>query len=139
MRHGYTVLNQSVNVLTSNRVWATKNAVRASIAKRQRTVKKALYVIFFDNKGPVMQLPVAKGRTVIGAFYKNFLLKKLKALFKRRRPKTGLKYLHLLQDNAPAHKARIVTEFLESEKVNVFPHPLFHPTWLHVSIFCFPN
>ena len=44
----------------SNRVWATKNAVRPSIAKRQRTVKKVLYVIFFDNKGPVMQLPVQK-------------------------------------------------------------------------------
>ena len=45
MRHGYTILNKSVNVLT--RVWAIKNAVRPSFAKRQRTVKKVLYVIFF--------------------------------------------------------------------------------------------
>ena len=33
----------------SNRVWATKNAVHPSIAKRQSTVMKVLYVIFFDN------------------------------------------------------------------------------------------
>ena len=31
--------------------------------------------------------------------------------------------MRLLHDNAPAHKARIVTEFLESENVNVLPHP----------------
>ena len=104
----------------SNRVWATKNAVRPIIAKRQCTVKKVLYVIFLDNKGPVMQLAVSKGRTVTGAFYKNVVLKKLKAQFKRCRPKTGLKSLLLLYDNALAHKARIVAEFLESEKVNVF-------------------
>ena len=68
MRHGYTILNQSVNVLT---VWATKNAVRPSIAKRQGTVKNVLHVIFSDNKGPVMQSPVPKGKTASGAFYKN--------------------------------------------------------------------
>ena len=100
-----------------NRVWATKNAVCPSIAKRQGTVKKILYVIFFDNKGPVMQLPAPKGRTVTGAFYKIIVLKKLKAHFKGFRSKTGLKYLPLLHehDNASAHKAYIVTEFLESD------------------------
>ena len=42
----------------------------------------------------------------------------LKAHFKRRRPKTGLRYMRLLLDNSPVHKARIVTEFLEYEKVH---------------------
>ena len=99
-----------------------KNDVCQSIAKRQRIVKKVVYVIFFDNKGPIMQLPLPKGRTVTGAFYENIVLKKLKALFKRRRPKTRLKYLRLPHDDAPAHKVHIVTEFLESEKMNVLPH-----------------
>ena len=88
-----------------------QNALRLSIADKQHTVKKVLYVIFFDNKGPVMQLPIPKGRTVTGALYKHFV----KAHFKRRHPKTGLKYLRLLHDDSPAHKARIVTEFLEFE------------------------
>ena len=90
-----------------------------------------------------MQLPVPEGRTITGVFYKNVVLKKL-AHFKRRRPKTGLKYLPLVHDNTPAHKARIVTEFLESEfclKVNppfspdlalgyyfLFPELEFHPS-----------
>ena len=71
-----------------------------------------------------MQLPVPKGRTVTGAFYKNVVLKKLKAHFKRCRPKTGLQSLRLLHDNAPAYMTRTVTEFLESEKANVLPLPL---------------
>ena len=59
----------------SNRLWATKNAAHPSFAKRQCTIKKVLYEIFFANKGPVMQLPVLKGRTVTGALYKNVVLK----------------------------------------------------------------
>ena len=32
-------------------------------------------------------------------------------MYKSRRPKTGLKYVRLLHDNSPVHKARIVTDF----------------------------
>ena len=85
-----------------------------------------------------MQLPVSKGRTVTGAS-KMLFLKKLKAQFKRRRTKTGLKYLRLKHDNAPAHKAGIVTEFLESEKVNVFPHPPYLPDLAPCDYFFFPK
>ena len=92
----------------------------------------------FDTKGPVMQLPVPRGRTVTVAFIKN-VLKKLRAHFKRRRPKTGLKYLRLLHDSVPAHKARIVTEFLESEKVNVLPHPPFSADLAPCDYFLFPK
>ena len=86
-----------------------------------------------------MQLPVLKGRTITGAFKKNIVLKKLKAHFKRHSPETGLKYLCLLHDNAPTHKARIVTEFLESEKVNVLPHPPFSPDLAPCGYFLFPK
>ena len=86
-----------------------------------------------------MQLPVLKGRTITGAFNKNVVLKKLKAHFKKHSPKTRLKYFCLLHDNAPAHKARTVTEFLESEKVNVLPHPPFLPDLAPCEYFLFPK
>ena len=60
MRHGYTILNQSVNALTEYEV--PKNALHSSIAKRQPTVKKVLYVIFFDNKGLVYAITCSKGQ-----------------------------------------------------------------------------
>ena len=84
----------------------------------------------YSNAGPECQAR---------ALYKNVVLKKLKAHFKRRRPKTWLKYLGLLHDNAPAHKARIVTEFLESEKVYVLPQPPFSPDLAPIDYFLFPK
>ena len=86
-----------------------------------------------------MQLPVRKGKTVTGAFYNNVVFKKFKAKFKRHRPKTGFKCLCLLHDNAPAHKARIVTEFLEPEKVNVLPHHPLSPDLAPCEYFLFPK
>ena len=59
----------------ANRILATKNTRRVSSVKQIRTVKKVLYAIFyfFTNKGPDIQIPVAKGRTVTGKFYKKKL------------------------------------------------------------------
>lgn len=47
------------------------NAKSPSIAKRLRTMKKILYFI-------VLQIPVPKGKTVTGNFYKNVFKKNLK-------------------------------------------------------------
>ena len=63
----------------------------------------------------------------------------LKNCFKSRCPKTGLQHLRPLHDNAPAHKTRIVTEYLEAEKVTVLPHPPLSPDLDPATIFCFPN
>ena len=123
----------------ANRIWATNNARRPSIVKRIRTVKKALYGIFFTNMGPAFQISVPKGRTVTGKFYKNVVLRKLKNYYKSRRPKTGLNYVRLLHDNASAHKARIVTDFFESEKVTDLPHPPCSPDLAPCDYFLFPK
>ena len=37
------------------------------------------------------------------------------------------KYVKLLHDNDPSHKAAIVTKFLEDEKITVLPHPPYSP------------
>ena len=101
--------------------------MRPSIAKRQCTVKKVLYVIVFDIKGPVMQLPSLKGRTVTGAFYKNVVLKKVECtLLRDATLKLDSSTCAFCLKNTPAHKERIVTEFVESEKMNLI-------------ISCFPN
>ena len=92
-------------------------------------------MLFFANKGPVIQIPVPKGKTVTGKFYKNVVLRKLKNYYNCRRPKTGLKYVRVLYDNTPAHKARIVTDFLESEKVTVLPHPPYSPDLAPLRLF----
>ena len=132
MRYGYTILNQSVNVLKELRY--QKNALLPSIVKRQRRVKIPWYVIFYENKSSVIQLPVPKDRSVTGAFYKNAALKKLKPHLKKRHPKTGLKHLHLMPIR---HAFR--PSFFESEKVNVLPRPPFSPDLAPCDYFLFPK
>ena len=91
-----------------------------------------------DHKGPIIQISVPKGSTVTGKFYKNIVLRKLKHYYKSHRPKTGLKYLALLHDNASAQKARSVTKFLELE-VSVLPYPPFLTDLAPYNYFVFPN
>ena len=105
----------------SNKIWATKHSKRPIIAKRSLSTKNVLYAIFFSGEGVAIKVPVKKGKSITGKYYK--VLKKPKTYYQKRRPATGFKQVRLLHDNAPAHTSAIVTAFLKKEKVTVLPHP----------------
>ena len=90
-------------------------------------IKKVMYVIFFTNQVPSIQIAVPKGNSVNARFYKGNVLHKLKKYFLSRRPATGLHGVRLLHDNASSHKAAIVREYLKQEKVVELPHPPYSP------------
>ena len=75
-----------------------------------------LYGIFFNSSGPVGQVPCPSGHTVTGRFYKNSVQKKVKEFYNKKRPRKGWSGVHLLHDNASAHKCEVVKCFLASEK-----------------------
>lgn len=85
-------------------------------------MKKVLFVILCNKEGPVMQIPVPKGKPVTGNFYKNVVIKILKKWYETCRLKTGVKFLRRMHDKAPSHNERNVTE---AEKAFVLPNPLF--------------
>ena len=91
-----------------------------------RWVPHLLYAIFFSGEGVAIKVPVKKGKSITGKYYKDVVLKKLKKYYQKRRPATGFKHVRLLHDNASAHTSAIVTAFLKKEKVTVLP-PRFHP------------
>ena len=115
----------------SNKIWATKHSKRPIIAKRSLSTKKVLYAIF-SGEGVAIKVPVKKGKSITGKYYKDVVLKKLKKYYQKRRPATGFKHVRLLHDNAPAHTSAIVTAFLKKESncfasPPVFPRPC--PMW----------
>ena len=116
----------------SNKIWATKHSKRPIIAKRSLSTKKVLYAIFFSGEGVAIKVPVKKGKSITGKYYKDVVLKKLKKYYQKRRPATGFKHVHLLHDNAPAHTRNSYGVF-EERKNNcyasrpVFPRPC--PMW----------
>ena len=107
----------------SNKIWATKHSKRPIIAKRSLSTKKVLYAIFFSGEGVAIKVPVKKGKSITGKYYKDVVLKKLKKYYQKQCPATGFKHVRLLHDNAPAHTSAIVTAFLKKEKVTVLPPP----------------
>ena len=80
-------------------------------------------------------MPVKKGKSITGKYYKDVVLKKLKKYYQKRRPAT----VRLLHDNAPAHTSAVVTAFLKKEKVTVLPQPPYSPDLAPCDIFCFRN
>ena len=124
----------------SNKIWATKHSKRPIIAKRSLSTKKVLYAIFFSGEGVAIKVPVKKGKSITGKYYRDVVLKKLKKYYQKPRPATGFKHVRHLHDNAPAHTSAIVTAFLKKEKVTVLPHlPRIPQTLPHVISFCFRN
>ena len=54
-----------------NKVLVSSEGDRPVIARRCKTSDRMLYAIFFDSKGPVLQIPVLKGSSVTGKFLLN--------------------------------------------------------------------
>ena len=62
----------------SNKIWATKHSKCPIIDKCSLSAKKVLYAIFFSGEGVAIKVPVKKGKSITGKYYKDLLLKKLK-------------------------------------------------------------
>ena len=122
-----------------NKQWRGKHQKRPVVAKRIKSTKKILYTIFFNHLGPVVQIPSETGKSITGTYYKNVVLKKVKKFYELKRPSTGLRGINLLHDNAPAHKSKVVVEYLEEEKVNVLDHPPYSPDLSPCDFFLFPR
>ena len=88
-----------------NKVWVSSEVDRPVIARRCKISNHMLYAIFFDSKGPVLQIPVPKGSSVTGKFYRESVLTQLVNFYQKCRLRTGIRVIKLLHDNAPAHKS----------------------------------
>ena len=76
----------------ANWIWAIIKCQMHKYCQTNTNGKEGFVCYFvFTNKGPALQIPVPKGRTVTSKFYTNVVLRKLKNYYKSRRPKTGLK------------------------------------------------
>ena len=106
-----------------NKVWVSSEGDRPVIAHHCKTSNPMLYEIFFDSKGPVLQIPVPKGRSVTGKFYRESVLTQLVDFYQKCRQGTGVCCNKLLHDNAPAHKAATVQEYLKESGLDVLDHP----------------
>ena len=122
-----------------NKVWVSSEGDRPVTARRCKTSNHMLYAIFFDWNGPVLQIPVPKGSSVTGKFYRESVLTQLFYFFQKCRPRTGVHGIKILHDNAPAHKSATVQEYLKESGLNVLDHPPYSPDLSPCDFWLFPS
>ena len=122
-----------------NKVWVSSEGNRPVIAHHCKTSNRMLYAIFFYSKGLVLQIPVPKGSSVTGKFYRESGLTQLVDFYQKRRPCSGVCGIKLLHDNPPAHKSTTVQEYLKESWLNVLDHPPYSPDLSPCNFWLFPR
>ena len=122
-----------------NKVWGLSEGDRPVIVRCCKTSNRMLYAIFFVSKGSVLQIPVPKGSSVTGKFYRESVLTQLVDFYQKRRPRTGVRSIKLLQDNPPAHKSATVQEYLKESELDVLDHPPNSPDLAPCDFWLFPR
>ena len=122
-----------------NKVWVSSEGDRPVIARRCKTSNCMLYAIFFDSKGSVLQIPVPKGSSVTGKFYRESVLTQFVDLYQKRTPRTCVCGIKLLHDDAPAHKSARVQEYLKESGLDVLDHPPYSPDLFPCDFWLFPR
>ena len=107
----------------SNKIWATKNVRRHSIAKRTTSMKKVMYAIFLNSPGETVQVPIPRSKKVTGKLFRRLAMKKFENYLKKSHPRLCLQSLTLLQANLPAHTSKGTLAFVEKKGLTILQHP----------------
>ena len=91
----------------------------------------------FDSRGIVHKEFVPPGMTVNQAFYRD-LMERLRKRVQRVRPDIADDWV-LHHDNAPAHTALSIREFLAKKNIPVLPHPPYSPDLAPCDFCLFPK
>jgi histone-lysine N-methyltransferase SETMAR len=119
--------------------WRSSSSPRPKKARQVRSNVETMLMVFFDIQGLMHCEFVPAGQTVNQHYYKEVLL--------RLREKVRRKWSQLFQsgrwllhhDNAPAHIALSIQEFLVKKKIPVVPHPPYSPDLAPCDFFLFPR
>ena len=81
MKPGSIILSPSERLAIRSGPLNTENA--PLIAKCSLSTKKVLYAIFFSGEEVAIKVPVKKGKSITGKYYKDVVLKKLKKYYQK--------------------------------------------------------
>ena len=97
-----------------------------------------MLIAFFDIRGIILLECVSEGTTVNQHYYKEVLLK-LRERIRRKLPQLWENGFILHQDNAPAHAALSVEQFLVDKSIATLQHLPYSPDLAPCDFFLFPK
>jgi histone-lysine N-methyltransferase SETMAR len=98
-----------------------------------------MLIIFFDSQGVEHKKFVPEGKTVNAEFYKGVMDRLLKRIQRVRPAAFCSRDFFLLHDNAPAHKAASVCQFLTPKNVTTLYQPPYSPDLSPPDYFLLPK
>lgn len=118
--------------------WVAEGSSRPKKARMSKSKVKSLLICFFDIRGLVHHEYVPQGQTVTGQYYVQ-VLRRLRLRLQRIRPELAANGWLLHHDNAPAHSALVVQEFLASHNIATVPHSPYSPDLAPLDFYAFPK
>ncbi len=120
------------------------HAARPIKAIRNRSCKKVMLTVFYDEQGLVTTDFLPPRQTVDSDYYCS-VLRKLKEDLRRKRPELwameedGWCAVKLHQDNAPPHVSAMSLAMIGSSALDMVPHPPYSPDLAPCDFFLFPR
>ena len=122
-----------------SRQWKSVSSPRPKKAHMQHSLVKVMLMTFFDHQGMVHHEFVSQGQTVNQHFYKEVLTRLVNKICKKQRASWAGKTWILHHDNAPAHTALSVKQFLVSKEITTLHYPPYSPDLAPCNFFLFPK
>lgn len=119
--------------------WKSPASPRSKKGRMSKSKFKAMLIVFFDINGIIMIEWVPEGQTVNQHYYLEVLAKLRERVRKKRPDLWKNKSWVLHQDNAPAHNALSVKQFLADKQIPVLDHPPYSPDLAPCDYFLFPK
>jgi len=121
------VYHRKIKKKAENAAWIGPGEKPKTTTKRGRFEAKTLFSIFFRASGPLWVHAVEADDGIDADYYIKNCLKPIIHEIHLQRLDTGTKGIKLLYDNARAHTASEVKNFLKDESLAVMPHPPYSP------------
>ena len=123
----------------ANRIWATKNARRTSIAKRIRTVKKVLHAIFSLIRVQLFKSRCQKAERSQASSIKTLFWENWRTTTKVAAPKQDLSMSDFCMIMHPLTRHVLWLTFWSQRRLPSFRNLRIHQTWPPATIFSFQN
>ena len=113
--------------------WKSYGSPRPKKARKSKSKVKVMLIVFFDNQGIVHFEFLPQGQTVNQTVYKKILWHLVRSVHEKRQSLWEANAWVLHHDNAPAHIAMSICQFLAKRNIATLEHPPYSPNLAHVT------
>ena len=119
--------------------WKSQTSLRPKKARQSKSKTKVMLITFFDVRSIIHSEFLPQGQTINQQVYKEILQILFCSVHEKRRELGQDKSWLLNHNNAPAHNALSIRQFLAEKNIAILEQPLYSPDLALCDFFLFPK